>query len=203
MSRSGNSVFEESGLRFEFSDQWVVRKYDSHNYYRGLSSVGMKAVDFIGIFQEKAVLIEVKNYGQQSPLKAIEILNNPDSFIEHMLQKVEDTRVGIRAIHGYFMRNWWYRKLYPRLLRLPLRRWNRASWVFWAQLYHLVWEAEDLEVIFWFEFLERYEGVADNRYQESMEQIEDLLQNQLAGSGIQARINNSGTTPPAGLRVIG
>ncbi|MCB0704912.1 MAG: hypothetical protein KDC34_06355 [Saprospiraceae bacterium] len=176
MSWKSETLFHESGLDFRFDNRWIIRKYDEHTYYRGLSSAGLKAVDFIGIYQDtRAVFIEVKNYGQRSPKKAEEILLDPDPFIERMLKKITDTRIGIRAIHGYFSRNWIYRLLYPRLINLPLRNWNRASWVFWAQLYHRVCEKQELEVIFCLEFLDSYEGVPHEVQKAAIHKITTVL----------------------------
>ena len=57
------NTFIESGLTFSFSKRWKVLKYDKHRFYRYLSGSGFKGVDFIGVLDEKQlVLIEVKNY---------------------------------------------------------------------------------------------------------------------------------------------
>ena len=62
-SQQKNQVFEESDLVFHFNQDWVVRKYDEHRFYKTISGLGMKGVDFIGIFKaEQVVFIEIKNY---------------------------------------------------------------------------------------------------------------------------------------------
>ena len=56
-------TYQESGLEFNFDNNWVLKKYDSHPFYKSLSGANLKAVDFIGIWKnEILVLIEVKNY---------------------------------------------------------------------------------------------------------------------------------------------
>ena len=185
--------FRESGLIFRFSEDWVIRKYDDHKFYRGLSSVGLRAVDFIGLYRNhRAVFIEVKNYRQRSPKKAIEILQDPEPFIDYMVRKVEDTRVGIRAIHGYFKRKWLYRLIYQRLLRLPLSRWKNYRWVYWAQLYNYVWEKQRIDVVFWLDFLEAYDGVSHEQLQQSRQRIEAGLKARLQEHGCKVRILTTG-----------
>lgn len=56
--------FEESRLKFKFSDSWRILKLDKSEFYKGTvdkTSSGVKSVDFIGIHQETLYFIEVKN----------------------------------------------------------------------------------------------------------------------------------------------
>ncbi|NNE29048.1 MAG: hypothetical protein HKN16_05405, partial [Saprospiraceae bacterium] len=56
-------IFSESGLQFQFSNDWTVIKYDDHKFFRYLSGEGLKGVDFLGFTSEGGLfLMEVKNY---------------------------------------------------------------------------------------------------------------------------------------------
>ena len=39
--------FIESDLQFYFPDHWAVREYDNHRFYKNLSGLGLKGLDFL------------------------------------------------------------------------------------------------------------------------------------------------------------
>lgn len=83
-----NTVFEESGLRFTFDEQWRVFQYDTcpHFLHRMQETRGSAAVDFIGLHGKALYLFEVKNLRHtewQTPEK-----------IEGIARKVRDTVAG-------------------------------------------------------------------------------------------------------------
>jgi hypothetical protein len=51
-------------LEFEFSEQWIVCKYDDRTgfYQKVQQCQGMKAVDFLATNQKEILWIEVKNF---------------------------------------------------------------------------------------------------------------------------------------------
>ena len=59
-----NRAFTEGGLRFEFGDSWIVEKYDDHPDYRQRIAKlqTSKAVDFVGIVNDRLHFIEVKDF---------------------------------------------------------------------------------------------------------------------------------------------
>ncbi|HKK77755.1 MAG TPA: hypothetical protein VJ953_21935 [Saprospiraceae bacterium] len=103
-------AFAEGQLTFHFDPAyWQVRKYDDHAYFQGFSGVGLKGVDFIGIYQEDIlVLLEVKNYTwRYTPFREKDVrqsLRGPELIAAAVQQKMEDTLAGLRAIRIYYER---------------------------------------------------------------------------------------------------
>ncbi|MGB0931859.1 MAG: hypothetical protein ACPGVB_13840 [Chitinophagales bacterium] len=93
------NVFEESNLRFEFSDDWTfIEQYDIlADFDRIKNSIeGTKGVDFLGILKDKALyFFEVKNFkGHRITSKGrFDEEDNP-IWLE-VAQKVRDTVAGI------------------------------------------------------------------------------------------------------------
>ncbi|PHI21606.1 hypothetical protein CEQ90_01980 [Lewinellaceae bacterium SD302] len=130
--------FQESDINFTLAPSWVVRKYDDHTFFRGLSGFGLKGVDFIALLPDGRLgLIEVKNYhprpdkvnGTVHPIKrkkAADLAKNLD-------QKYHDTLRAIRVVGRYYRTKWFYRwrfqLLYPfeRLANSDLYFWKEAS----------------------------------------------------------------------------
>ncbi|OQY51420.1 MAG: hypothetical protein DRR08_16815 [Candidatus Parabeggiatoa sp. nov. 2] len=57
-------------LRFEFSEQWIVCKYDDRSgFYKVQQCQGMKAVDFLATDRHEILWIEVKNFRGDSAKK--------------------------------------------------------------------------------------------------------------------------------------
>ncbi|HMQ50083.1 MAG TPA: hypothetical protein PKA00_21860 [Saprospiraceae bacterium] len=144
--------FEESGLFFCFSPDWVIKKYDQHKFYRGLSGVGLKGVDFLGIYQGQLVLFEVKNYRRRAawhkdnPLDII--INDPAYLANAMSEKVLDTMTAIDAVWQYYRRKWWFRLFSPLIDRFANPNLDAA---FWAEAYQLMQQKEKLIAVLWFE----------------------------------------------------
>lgn len=133
-----NQVFQEGRLQFRFSRQWLVRKYDDHTFYRGLSGLGLKGVDFIALPPEgPLLLLEVKHYFNEHPQFRGPLdptaLPPVEELAAKLLQKGRDTHKAIVQIEAYLQRKFLFRWLYPWLLRC---RWSAGSWCFWAQVGH-------------------------------------------------------------------
>ncbi|NJK82806.1 MAG: hypothetical protein HC912_02335 [Saprospiraceae bacterium] len=63
------------------------QKYDQHHYYKGMSGVGLSAVDFIALPKEGLMLfIEVKNY-----------CNRPNTQLAHMTTLLTNKENGLAA----------------------------------------------------------------------------------------------------------
>ncbi len=144
--------FIESGLHFRFGEEWVIKKYDAHRFFQGLSGAGLKGVDFLGILEEELYLFEVKNFRRrqswqaENPLEAI--LAEPSAFAEEIAYKVEDTLLAIDAIWQYYNRKWLFRRLLPAFRRLPV---TENDWRFWARAYALMQHPEQVKVVLWME----------------------------------------------------
>lgn len=108
--------FQESDLSLTLSSDWIVRKYDNHTFFRGLSGYGLKGVDFIVLLPDGRLgLIEVKNYhprinpsGIAHPIKRIKAAK----LAENLANKYFDSLRAIRVIERYYQRKWWYRSRY-------------------------------------------------------------------------------------------
>lgn len=126
-------TFKESGLTFNFGPGWVVKKYDEHAYFRSLSGMGLKGVDFIAIRQERElVFIEVKNYRTRYNAdmdQSFEVVVKPTAELAYELKrKSEDTLLAIDAVLQYYRRSWWYRRFRQLWMRWPWLQYNRAFW---------------------------------------------------------------------------
>lgn len=146
-------TFHESGLVFHFSDNWLVRKFDSHTFYRGLSGVGFKAVDFLVLPPSgPLLLLEVKNYFNRDPRVNAPVrpehLPIPEELAKKLHEKSMDTLEAINTIHQYYQRKWSYRLLLPWLLRL---RWKNSDWIFWTLAYQRAHVDRTARFVCWIE----------------------------------------------------
>lgn len=148
-------IFNESGLEFTFGPDWVVKKYDEHSYFRSLSGLGLKGVDFVAIRKEKELIfIEVKNYRTRYNAdmdQSFDVSVKPAAELAYELKrKSEDTLLAIDAVLQYYRRGWWYRKLRKMWMRWPWLQHNRA---FWSRadelanhhLHYVVWLGLDVD----------------------------------------------------------
>jgi len=150
--------FKESGLHFIFSKRWQVLKYDEHRFYGYLSGSGFKGVDFIGILDQKhLVLMEVKNYHERlhsDTSKPIDsLLADPESFAESYSRKFSDTFQLIEIIRQYYARKWWYQRIRPIIFKvLPQKYLIKTNWGFWNLLIKLIEEkTEKINLVLWLE----------------------------------------------------
>ncbi len=165
--------FTESGLQFTFSRDWVVKKYDSHRYYRGLSGRGLKGIDFIALnLKENLVaFFEVKNYRtryNQNTGEPIYPVPKPASELAQALSgKVSDTLLAIDAITAYYQKSFMYRWLQPLYLHLPFYAGDRF---FWTKVENCIYQHENLVHVLWVELQEK-----DRDYQDQIKQQTALL----------------------------
>lgn len=153
--------FTESDLIFNFPKKWQITKYDAHPFYQRLSGAGMKGVDFMGIYEEKdLVLIEVKNYriryDEKPPTEIYHILDNPEVLVEKIRLKAEDTMQVIRVINKYYARKKWYKLLHPLYSLLRRTPYYLQTPRFWQDAQHLI-ETNQFSVILWLETESEYE----------------------------------------------
>lgn len=146
-------TFEESGLRFHFPDDWLVRKFDSHKFYRGMSGFGFKGVDFVALPPEgPLLLIEIKNYFNRNPRVNAPVpqdqLPAPDVLAAKLHEKSEDTLKAILAIQRYYLRSWSYRVFLPLAFRW---RRNKSEWVFWTLVFQRAHNDKQAQFVCWLE----------------------------------------------------
>ncbi|HHH50501.1 MAG TPA: hypothetical protein ENK52_05945 [Saprospiraceae bacterium] len=156
MSSASSTSYPESGLLFSFPKNWRVFKFDDHRFYRYVSGYGIKGVDFIGITEEKRlVLIEVKNYTDRFPQDGIDpiqkIKKAPLDFAEQITLKFEDSFSLINGIHRFHQKQTWYRWLARPLLHiLPQYISMKYDWGFWSISYQLL-KNHQTDLVLWLE----------------------------------------------------
>lgn len=137
-------TFQESDLQFNFaSSQWQVLKYDTHKYYKTLSGVGLKGVDFVGIYEkDQLVFFEIKHYRTHKTLPNATFVFFEDTplFIQHIQDKMDDTVTAIKVIIKYLKRKFWYRSFLKLERFIPIRLIINKDWYFWHQL-HKLWKS--------------------------------------------------------------
>jgi hypothetical protein len=140
------STLIESSLTFHFDPrQWALRKWDEHRYYEGLRGQGLKAVDFVGIWNGEYLLLgEVKNFPRHSRTR----LPEAEALGEALALKIQDTFMAIDVVGRYFQRSWRYRAFGPWARRLPAQRWE---WAFWHHAARLSEDAARCVAAFWLE----------------------------------------------------
>lgn len=143
-------IFEESGLLFTFSDAWNVWAFDDHRYYRWLSGRGLRGVDFIGLYQGKLVLMEVKNYRRREGMSKTDafqaVRKDPASFSMKLMGKVKDSLRIVQAVNNAHRRRWWF----PLFLRLP-DTWKRRfpQTYFWHVASQLALDPANCTFVLW------------------------------------------------------
>jgi hypothetical protein len=146
-------TFIESDLVFAFPEHWGVREYDNHRFYKNISGLGLKGVDFLLVDPSGAghlYLMEVKNYRTrvregivyEAPLKS------PEELAATIAMKYEHTLRAIRAVHLYYQRKWWYRLL-NRVIRKS--QYTQYDSVFWTQAYELARQPSQHTFLLWLE----------------------------------------------------
>ena len=87
--------FQESGINFCFHPNWIVFKYDEHQAHTKVANVikPTKAVDFLGIHNDRLYFVEVKNYRNHTNDDSTrEVLKGKaDELMRRIAIKVRDT----------------------------------------------------------------------------------------------------------------
>lgn len=139
-------------MQFTFDQRWVVKKYDQHTYFQGLSGAGLKGVDFIGIGQGQLLLMEVKNFCSRpeatDKLPITPFLDQPELLVDIFEEKVKDTLKAIATIKAYYDRSWLYRLSYPVIARMPVSKIDR---IFWTHAHALLLQPAQLWFVLWLE----------------------------------------------------
>ena len=181
-------IFEESSLLFTFSDAWNVRPFDDHRYYRWVSGLGFRGVDFIGLYQGKLVLMEVKNYRRREGMSEADafqaVREAPETFALKMVGKVEDSLRIVQAVNGSYRRRWWF----PLFLRLPdtLKRWYPHSY-FWHVASELANNPADCIFVLWLD--------ADSDTTKVKGKIMETLTRKLADKMLQITLGSQEDNP--------
>lgn len=184
------TTFEESDLVFTFDRSWVVKRYDSHRYYKGLSGVGLKGIDFIAlnIKENLAVFFEVKNFRTRyhrdtgKPIRPI--LKPPETLAQSLSEKVSDTLSAVDAVITYYRKSFLYRWFLPFILRAPFYHYDRF---FWTKVGSCIRDHHHLQVILWVELED-----IDNQY---FKCLSDQVYNLLGDKKITVFLANTSSHP--------
>ena len=86
-------IFDESGLRFEFSEQhWWVCKYDDHIVHKNVKITEHKAIDFIAIYKNsEVVLFEIKSFRNYRIENKERLKDSAEDLTTEIAQKVRDS----------------------------------------------------------------------------------------------------------------
>lgn len=134
----------------------MIHQFDDHRFYKQLAGQHVKGVDFIGVFQEKTlVLMEVKNYidryfkDDTNPSEIF--LTNRQFYLEKIIKKFDDSLRVIQAVRRAYCKKWWYRLAEKTLFRwIKMERMLHWEFVFWTVAWQLV-EAKELRFVLWLE----------------------------------------------------
>ena len=92
-------IFDESNLRFTFDENhWTVIKYDDHPNHAAIKISEHKAIDFLGVYNDKTlVFFELKNYRKHrlDPSTQAIMANGAEELATIIAKKVRDTVSGI------------------------------------------------------------------------------------------------------------
>lgn len=147
--------FKESDMEFNFGADWLVKKYDEHDYFKLLSGHGLKGVDFIGIYKNESLfLIEVKNYRKRSysPVDPdwSALQDDSPALGAQLHSKVEDSLKLIRIVNKYLSTRWWFKVAYY-IRRVFKKESIQKDWHFWTKVGELVQEPENVNPVLWLE----------------------------------------------------
>ncbi len=135
--------YRESDLNIDFNLSWRLRRFDTSRYFKVLSGLGLKGVDFIAIDMEKKLyLIEVKNYKKRvkSPVApdVSDLLGTNPALQDHFIKKIENSSQLLEVINKYMNRKWWYRLLFKFRLSISTQIGNKSDWSFWLDAFHIL-----------------------------------------------------------------
>lgn len=160
-------TFVESGLSFEFPEDWKVLKYDSHRFYGYLSGSGLKGVDFIALNGEQLFLIEIKNYVEryykdgQHPMDAL--MDNQEAYAFGFQRKFTDTIKLLEVIGQYYKRKWWFWIFQKSRYWFSLEKVIQTEAGFWTRAFELLQKKDKVELILWLELSPKFDLEVHNQ----------------------------------------
>ena len=191
-------TFHESGLTFNFPEDWKVIKWDEHRFYGYVSGRGFKGVDFMALRNDGLHLIEVKNYRDRRPQDGQHpfdlVMADPDFYAAIFLQKFADSFALIEIIEKYYLRkrffNWWSRRNYWGLKTLAhLSFFQKSDLIFWTRAAQIIREQpEKVQLDLW---LEPGPKISVKRYLELKEKLLSYFKkNLILPEGVTIAIHN-------------
>lgn len=126
-------TFEESRVKLEFDPAFSICKFDAHPYFRWLSGMGLKGVDFLLLTEEILILVEVKNFCinvEDTPSKNQHL--DLDRLTSDLIKKRAGVQIVLETITRYYARNWVYRFVKKGFNRFPWFPYFFKEWYFWT-----------------------------------------------------------------------
>jgi len=192
-------TFHESGLVFNFPENWKVIKWDEHRFYGYVSGRGFKGVDFMALRNDELHLMEVKNYRDRRPQDGQHpfdlVMADPDFYAAIFLQKFADSFSLIEIIEKYYLRKrfffWWSRRNYWGLRTLAqLSFFQKSDLIFWTRAVQIIRDQpEKVALSVW---LEPGPKIPFKKYKELKEKL--LLffkKNPILPEGVTIAIHNA------------
>lgn len=120
---SAYTQWVEGHQLISFPNEWMIIKLDGHKYYKRISGLGVKAVDFIALDPDWGLyLIELKDYPTTATIP------NYEAHGEMLNSKLKGSIRVIRTVNAALRRQWYYRLIF---LRLGIHRWCPNEWRIW------------------------------------------------------------------------
>ena len=134
--------YRESDLNICFDPSWRIKRFDNSKYFKLLSGLGLKGVDFIAIdVHEQLYLIEVKNYKKriESPVAPdiSDLYGDFPLLQNHFVAKIKDSNQLLEVIFKYLNRKWWYKWMFKMRDLIPADVANSFEWAFWYDSYRI------------------------------------------------------------------
>lgn len=153
--------YKESDLNISFDPSWRVKKFDASRYFKLLSGLGLKGVDFIALDKSgQLFLIEVKNYKKRlkSPVDPdiSDLIGKSPNLKNHFVQKVEDSCQLLEVIYKYLNRKWFYRLMFKYRHTIPKAWIENSEWTFWFDANHLLANPNNLNCVLLLELERAY-----------------------------------------------
>lgn len=186
--------FEESDLVFHFPAHWGVREYDNQRFYKSMSGLGLKGLDFLlidPVGTGHLYMVEVKNYRTRirENTSYLADLKPPEELAAIIAAKYEHTQRAIGAIQLYYTRKWWY-SLFSN--RFGQSRRLQYDAVFWARTYQLASQTATHTLLLWLETEDMPPG-----YEQALQQ----KLNHLLEKGLSIKLANQEHPFPPGVIV--
>jgi len=119
------SEWIEGQQRISFPQTWQIIKLDEHKYYKRISGLGVKAVDFLAIDPDWGLyLIELKDYPAPAHIPT------PEAQDKMLAEKLNGSIKLIKTANAALRRQWYYRYIF---IKLKIYRWCPIEWQIWQK----------------------------------------------------------------------
>lgn len=126
------SPYVESRRQWHFDANWKVVRFDATPWFRFLTGLGLKGMDFLLMREGRIYWLEAKNFEQRAGAPAPKIPEG-EELVAQLEAKLVDSRRLLGVIVASLRRHFLYR-LWAWAVRLGLPlRWLQPEWSFWTE----------------------------------------------------------------------